>query len=168
MRSPDLSIALVSDYLERRLAEQNRRHLSNGTPWLLVQPSGIFPLVGPILRPRKSACWTCLADRMMRNREIRGMLDRGQARLVAVSPLARQALGQSGIQLAAIEIAKAIATGFQTDLNDHIISLDLSGATTAKHYVTARPQCPSCGRKNCRTRAARQFQSSLMPAPSWS
>ena len=149
-RSPDLSIALVSDYLDRRLAEQNRRHLADRTPWLLVQPSGMFPLVGPILRPRKSACWTCLAGRMMRNREIRGMLDRGQARLVAASPLARQALGQSGIQLAAIEIAKAIATGFQTELNDHIISLDLSGATTAKHYVATRPQCPSCGRKNLR------------------
>jgi ribosomal protein S12 methylthiotransferase accessory factor len=87
---------------------------------------------------------------MHRNREVKGMLDRGQARCVAVSPLARHPLGQSGVQLAAVEIAKAIATGFSTDLGDHILSIDLSGATIVKHYVAARPQCPSCGRKKLR------------------
>ena len=149
-RSPDLTVTLVSDYLEGRLAELNRQHLSDRTPWLLVQPSGIFPLVGPVFSPGKSACWTCLADRMKRNREIKALLDRRQARCVAVSPLARHTFGQSGIQLAAVEIAKAIATDFRTDLRDHIISLDLLGSTIVKHYVAARPQCPSCGRKKLR------------------
>ena len=78
------------------------------------------------------------------------MLDRSQARCVSVSPLARQPFGQNGIQLAAVEIAKAIATGFATELSDHIISLDLLGAEIAKHYVAPRPQCPSCGRKKLR------------------
>jgi len=146
-RSPDLSVTLVSEYLDRRAAELNRQHLADRTPWLMVQPSGVFPLVGPLFSPGKSACWSCLAARMARNREIKGMLDRGQVRRVAVSPLARQPVGQSGIALAAVEIAKAIATGFRTDLSDHIISLDLTGATIAKHYVAARPQCPTCGRK---------------------
>ena len=115
-----------------------------------MQPSGIFPLVGPVLRPGKSACWTCLADRMIRNREIKAMLDRSAARRVAVSPLARGPFGQSAIQLAAVEIAKAIATDFRTDLRDHIVSLDLLGATIVKHYVARRPQCPACGSKKLR------------------
>ena len=38
----------------------------------------------------------------------------------------------------------------RTELSDHIISLDLLGATIAKHYVAPRPQCPSCGRKKLR------------------
>jgi ribosomal protein S12 methylthiotransferase accessory factor len=146
-RSPDLTVALVGDYLDKRLVELNRRYLSDRTSWLLVQPSGIFPLVGPVLTPGKSACWRCLADRMRRNREIKGMLNR-EARCIAVSPLDRHTLGQSSIQLAAVEIAKAIATGFRTELSDHIISLDLLGATIAKHYVARRPQCPDCGRKS--------------------
>jgi ribosomal protein S12 methylthiotransferase accessory factor len=146
-RSPDLTITLVNDYLERQLAERNRRHLSDGSAWLLVQSPGIFPLVGPVFRPGKSACWMCLADRMKRNRQVKALLDRGDTRAVAVSPLARRTLGQSGIQLAAIEIAKAIATGFGTDLGDHIVSLDLLGATIVKHYVAKRPQCTACGRK---------------------
>jgi len=149
-RSPDLTVTLVNDYLEARLAELNRQHLSDRTPWVLVQPSGIFPLVGPVFSSGKSACWVCLAERMKRNREVKALLDRRQARCLAVSPLARHTFGQSAIQLAAVEIAKAIATDFRTELSDHIISLDLLGSTIVKHYVAARPQCPSCGRKKLR------------------
>ena len=149
-RSPDLTVTLVNDYLERRLAELNQQRVSDATPWLLVQPSGAFPLVGPVFNPGDGACWTCLFDRMIRNREVKGFLDRGPARAVAVSPLARNTLGQSAIQFAALEIAKAIATGFRTELNDHIISHDLLGATIVKHYVARRPQCPTCGSKKLR------------------
>jgi ribosomal protein S12 methylthiotransferase accessory factor len=149
-RSPDLTVMLVNDYLEARLDELNRQHLSDGAPWTLVQPSGIFPLVGPVFRPGQSACWTCLAERMKRNREVRALLDRRQARCVAISPLAHETIGQSAIQLAAVEVAKAIATDFRTPLSNHIISLDLMGSTIVKHHVAARPQCPSCGRKKLR------------------
>src|SRR6202011_1699362 len=105
---------------------------------------------GPVFSPGESACWTCLFDRMIRNREVKGFLDRGPARAVAVSPLMRNAVGQSAIQLAALEIAKAIATDFRTELRDHIVSLDLLGSTIAKHHVAARPQCPTCGSKKLR------------------
>ena len=149
-RSPDLTVTLVSDYLEARLAELNQQHLAVGAPWVLVQPSGIFPLVGPVFRPGQGACWACLAERMKRNREVRALLDRRQASPIAVSPLAHETLGQSAIQLAAVEIAKAIATDFRTQLGDHIISLDLMGSTIVKHHVATRPQCPSCGRRKLR------------------
>ena len=168
-RSADLTVTLVNDYLERRLAELNRQRVSDRTPWLLVQPSGAFPLVGPVFNPGESACWTCLFDRMIRNREVKGFLDRGPARPVAVSPLARNTLGQGAIQFAALEIAKAIATGFRTELNDHIISLDLLGSTIAKHYVAARPQCPTCGSKKLLEPAPRAgADRAWPPAPSWS
>src|ERR1700761_7354369 len=149
-RSADLTVTLVGDYLDGRLAEFNRQHLSDRTPWLLAQPCGIFPLVGPVLSPGHGACWMCLADRMKRNREIKALLERGGGSLIAVSPLTKQSIGQSAIQLASVEIAKAIATDFRTELRDHIVSLDLLGSTIVKHYVAARPQCPACGRKELR------------------
>jgi oxazoline/thiazoline synthase len=149
-RAADLTVMVVSDFLEGRLAQLNERHLADQMPWLLVQPSGLVPLVGPVFTPGKGACWACLADRRRRNRERRGMLDREQARCLIASPLSSEPLGQTGIHLAAVEIAKAIATGFRTELSDHIISLDLSGATIAKHHVSARPQCSVCGRRKLR------------------
>jgi bacteriocin biosynthesis cyclodehydratase domain-containing protein len=148
--SADLTVTIVHDYFEGQLAKVNRGHLSDRSAWLLVQPSGIFPLVGPIFTPNKSGCWTCLTDRMKRNREVKAMLERKQARRIVVSPLAQGTLGQTGIEFAALEIAKAIATDFHTDLRDHIVSLDLLGSAIAKHYVAARPQCPSCGQQKLR------------------
>ena len=149
-RPADLTVTLVSDYLEGRLAELNRQRLSEQKQWMLVQPSGIFPLVGPVFSPGKSACWACLADRMKRNREIKAFLDRRQARCISPSPLLQDPFGQSAIQLAALEIAKAIATEFRTDLRDHIISFDLLGSSIVRHYVATRPQCPTCGRLDLR------------------
>jgi ribosomal protein S12 methylthiotransferase accessory factor len=146
----DLTITLVSDYLDDELAALNRRHLADHTRWLLVQPSGIFPLVGPVFGPDDSPCWLCLADRMKRNREVKALLGRGEAHCVAVSPLTRRPLGRSGTELASVEIAKAIATDFRTELRDHIVSLDLLGSTIVKHYVATRPQCPACGSKKLR------------------
>ncbi|KJC37726.1 TOMM precursor leader peptide-binding protein [Bradyrhizobium sp. LTSP857] len=144
-RSPKLTITLANDYLDRRLGELNQERVAGKTPWLLVQPSGAFPLVGPVFKPGESACWTCLFDRMIRNREIKGFLDREQARAVAASSLVSDSVGQTAIHFAAVEIAKAIASGFRTDLHDHIASFDLAGAVIAKHYVARRPQCPTCG-----------------------
>ena len=146
-RSPKLTITLVNDYLDSRLAEISRERVTNKKSWLLAQPSGIFPLVGPVFRPGETACWTCLFDRMIRNREVKGFLDRGSARAITVSPLVNDSVGQTAVHFAALEIAKAIASGFRTDLRDHIASLDLTGAVIAKHYVTRRPQCPTCGSK---------------------
>src|SRR6201995_3359107 len=130
-RSPDFTVTLANDYLARPLAELNQDRVTNKTPWLLVQPSGVFPLVGPVFKPGETACWTCLFDRMIRNREIKGFLDRAGARAVATSALVRSSLGQNAIQFAALEIAKVIASGFRTDLNDHIASFDMLGANIA-------------------------------------
>jgi hypothetical protein len=53
--SADLTVVLVDDYLDGRLADFNRDRLAQKQEWLLVQPSGVFPLAGPIFSPGKSA-----------------------------------------------------------------------------------------------------------------
>lgn len=148
--SADLTVVLIGDYLDGRLAELNMRQLARRQDWLPVQPSGVFPLVGPIFSPGKSACWRCLADRMRWNRQVKAFLDRKNARCVAASPLDDNLLGHGGVALAALEIAKAIASGFRTDLHRHLVSLDLMGSTVVRHYAPARPQCPSCSGEELR------------------
>jgi oxazoline/thiazoline synthase len=149
-RDAKLTVALVSDYLDARLAEFNGDRLADGGTWLPVQLPGIYSLVGPMFRRGLGACWMCLADRMKWNRQVKAFLARNDARCVAASPLGADILGQSPIGLAAVEIAKAIASGARTDLRDHVISLDLTGSTITRHYVAARPQCPACGRGELR------------------
>src|ERR1700721_2722734 len=102
--SADLTVVLVDDYLDGQLAEFNRQRLAQRQQGLLVQPSGIFPLIGPIFRRGKSACWTCLADRMKWNRQIKAFLDRTGARCVAASPLGKNVLAPSAIGRGATEM----------------------------------------------------------------
>jgi bacteriocin biosynthesis cyclodehydratase domain-containing protein len=149
-RPADLTVVLVEDYFDGQLVEFNRQQLAQRQDWLLVQPAGIFPLIGPIFRRGKSACWTCLADRMKWNRQIKAFLDRTHARCVAASPLNRNMVAPSAIGLAATEIAKAIASGFRTDLQQHVVSLDLLSSMVVRHHVPARPQCPACGSSEAR------------------
>jgi oxazoline/thiazoline synthase len=146
----DLTVVLVDDYLDGKLAEFNRERLAQRQDWLLVQPSGIFPLIGPIFSRGNSACWSCLAERMKWNRQIKAFLDRTEARCVAPSPLGKSLLASGAIGLAATEIAKAIASGFRTDLRQHVVSLDLLSSMVVRHHVPVRPQCPSCGSEQAR------------------
>ena len=166
-RPADLTIVLVGDYLDDSWRTLNRRHLSDCTPWVLAQPSGIFPLVGPAFQPGKSACWACLAERMKRNREIKAFLDRAAARPVATSPLDRKYARAGAVQLAAVEIAKAIATGGRTELRDHVISLDLLGSSPPGITSATRPQCPCAGPRSCATHGAPRFRSRSAPAASY-
>ncbi len=149
-RAADLIVVAVGDYLDEKLEEFNAQQLASGQSWVPVQTSGIFPLVGPIFSPGKSACWRCLAERMRWNRQVKAFLARTEARCVTASPLEANMVGQGGVGIAALEIAKAIASGFRTDLQTHLVSLDLMGSTVVRHYVPLRPQCPACGRKSVR------------------
>ncbi len=63
-----LTIALVTDYQDPRLVEFNRARLRKRESWVLVQPTGVVPLLGPRFKPEESACWECLAVRMRGNR----------------------------------------------------------------------------------------------------
>ena len=149
--SPDLTVTLVNDYLERQLAELNLQRVADKTRWLLVWPSGVFPLVGPVFSPGESACWTCLFDRMIRNREIKGFLDRGPARAVAdvaARPQTLRARARSSSRR--LKSPKRSQADFAPICAITSSSFDLMGSTIAKHYVARRPQCPTCGSKKLR------------------
>jgi len=149
-RDAKLTVVLVSDYLDGPLAEFNRDRLADGQTWLPVQLSGIYSLVGPMFSRGMGACWACLAERMKGNRQVKAFLIGNDARCIAASPLSQNILSPSPVGLAAVEIAKAIASGARTDLRDHLISLDLTGSSIARHYVAHRPQCAACGKSELR------------------
>jgi len=101
---------------------------------------------GPVFIPGETACWTCLFDRMYTHREVKGFLDRGPARRRRGSPLAATRLANRH-PACRVEIAKAIATGFRTDLREHIVSFDRWVRPSRKHYVgPARNVRPAAAR----------------------
>ena len=163
-RSPDLTVTLANDYLDERLAELNRQRVKDKTPWLLVQPSGPFPLVGPVFRP----CRERLLDLPVRPHDPQP----GDQGLSRPRSTGRRHLATRAKPVRADrdpvrrrrDRAKRSRPAFRTDLRDHIASFDLMGATIAKHFVSHRPQCPTCGNKKLRTRGARRSRSRSAPA----
>ena len=167
-RSPDLTVTLVNDYLERRLAEMNRQRVSDKIA--LAAGAAVRRLSAG--RAGVQSGRKRLLDLPVRSHDPQPR-DQGvsRPRTARPSPSRRwpaTTVGQSAIQFAAVEIAKAIATGFRTDMRDHIVSLDLLGAASSSITWRAARNVRPAAARSCGTRAARRSRSSSAQAPSWS
>jgi ribosomal protein S12 methylthiotransferase accessory factor len=70
-----LTVVIADDYLRSDLDAINRLAIEQDRPWLLVQPNGLAPMVGPHFVPGKTGCWACLEQRYRANREVETFLD---------------------------------------------------------------------------------------------
>ncbi len=140
----DLRVVVVEDYLDEALAEHNRAALDSGTPWLLVRPGGAESWVGPTFVPGSTGCWRCLADRLGANRPL-DALHRFRAEGDA-GPVRAQLPSTAGtaLMLTVTQVATRLATG-SGDLDGAVVSVDHAEASTTRHVLTRRPQCPACG-----------------------
>ncbi|WP_420448893.1 TOMM precursor leader peptide-binding protein [Candidatus Palauibacter sp.] len=88
---PALSVIVCGDYLDEGHDAVNRRHLESGTPWMLVKPSGVQPLFGPVFRPAEGGpCWACLTYRLRGHQEVHNFLRNLDGRSSAVTPRAAE------------------------------------------------------------------------------
>jgi bacteriocin biosynthesis cyclodehydratase domain-containing protein len=143
----EAAVVLTDDYARGDLAEINAEALASGRPWLLAKPVGAVMWTGPMFVPGRTACWACLHDRLRRNRHVDSFV---QARTGRETSLGRSLAAlpgslQTGMGLAATEIARWIAQGSTSPLEGHINTLDLVTLESRTHAVTRRPQCPVCG-----------------------
>ena len=155
---PTVSVRVCSDYLEAEHAAVNRRHLASGRPWMLLRPSGLPSLFGPVFRPGDGGpCWECLAFRLRTNREVASFLRRagGDTALPVVNG---PAFTDAVHGLAAAEIAKWVVLGERSPIHEHAVSLDASRLETAHHPIHRRPQCRACGDES-------RFRSDRPPVP---
>lgn len=142
-----VGLVLADDYLDPRLAEWNGYFHAQGKPWLLVRPAGLKPLVGPLFVPGATGCWECLRTRLAENREVELMLSR---RLGIAGPPDRpvsrpQAFVAQALSAAAVQLARLVQSGRNTDLEGRIQELDPMALSRRQHPLLARPQCRCCG-----------------------
>ncbi|WP_307865544.1 TOMM precursor leader peptide-binding protein [Streptomyces montanisoli] len=142
----DLDVVLVDDYLNPRLEALDAEHRAAGRPWLPVKACGTELWIGPFFGTSDGPCWTCLADRLWRGRQVEAHVQRMLERSGPVPrpscslPAARLA----ALQLAALEAAKWLA-GHRYPGQGALWTLDGPALESVRHQVTRRPQCPACG-----------------------
>ncbi|MBN1203706.1 MAG: TOMM precursor leader peptide-binding protein [Myxococcaceae bacterium] len=140
-------IVLARDYLSPELEAFNQRALERREPWFLMKPTGATPWMGPVFRPGEGPCWSCLAHRLQRSRPVEAfLLERRSAQGPLSPPRAElPASLQAGLHLAALGLARWIASNKQGALGHSLLALELPRFQLTEHAVVRRPQCPACG-----------------------
>ena len=143
-----MEVVVTDDYLHIDIDAINKDALRRGTPWCLLKPSGVKPLIGPVFRPGAGPCWECLAFWMRNNRPVEELMRRHNKRDDAVSPpsASLEASARAACALGALMTARALAKpGAAPALHAQVLALDLTSFQTSAHAVVKRPQCPTCG-----------------------
>ncbi len=144
---PELTVIVCEDYLEARLADENRRRIETRVPWTLVRPRGMESLFGPIFRAGdRGPCWDCLAHRLRSHQEVHGFLRNLAGEEAAFRPFASQpALLDALYGLIAAEIVKWLVLEEAAAIHEHAIAMNTGTFATSHHRVMRRPQCLACG-----------------------
>ena len=142
----DLTVVLCDDYLDPALREIDAEHRRTGRPWLPVACDGTQQWIGPFFGVPEQACWSCLADRLWRDRQVEAHIQRSLAR---TGPIPRPACStpatlRLGMDLAALEASKWLA-GYRSSTQQSLYTFDSLSLESSSHPVLRRPQCPDCG-----------------------
>lgn len=141
----DVSLVVCDDYLDPRIDLMNRARITDGRSWMLLKPGGLLPMIGPIIRPGRTACWECLAHRL-RGRRASETYFASAGGVSLAQPIKAHLLNHNGLPaLAAVQAAKWIALGVNNQLDGRLVTLEPLSLAIGTHRVVRRPQCPACG-----------------------
>lgn len=142
----DIAVVLTDDYLQPGLDTFNQKALQSQRPWMLVKPVGKIIWIGPIFYPEKTGCWECLAQRLRANRPVETFIQKQKG--ISTLPTSFAVIPttlQTGLNLAATEIAKWIVQAQNKRLEGSLVTFDTISLKTENHILIERPQCPCCG-----------------------
>ncbi len=143
------TLVVCDDYLDDaavRLVGEIGSGTSRAVP---IKISGRTIWLGPAFGPSSisGACWSCLRDRLERNRPVEAYLARaGCARPARGATLRLQpAASRVAASVAALKVVELLMAPARSPLLQNLITIELPGLQTNLHRVARRPQCPMCG-----------------------
>jgi bacteriocin biosynthesis cyclodehydratase domain-containing protein len=141
------TVVVTDSYLRGDLDRVNAAALRDGRPWLLVKPIGRQLWLGPLFRPGKTGCWSCLAERLRANVPVLGYLDGKHSHGPLPTPSRVQTPATLHIAwgLTATAVTSWIARGELPHLEGKIHTLDVLTAKTQSHTLVRLPACQACG-----------------------
>ncbi|MEM8719589.1 MAG: TOMM precursor leader peptide-binding protein [Cyanobacteria bacterium P01_G01_bin.39] len=145
----NIEVVLTDDYLQDDLEAFNQKALQSQRPWMLVKPIGKIIWIGPIFIPGKTGCWECLAQRLRTNRPVEQFIWKSYRIATSLTkPFSVIPFNlQTGLNLAATEVAKWIVRGENQQLDAQVVTFDTISLETQNHLLVKRPQCPCCGKQ---------------------
>lgn len=158
----NLAVILTDDYLQEGVLEKARDLWYQNIPFLICKPNGIEIWLGPIFRPGKTACFDCLIQRLIANRDVEVYLkETGKINTPLVAASSLPSTIDTSLSTALTELLKFIVLGHNEQLENKMLTIHYGTLETNKHVVVRRPQCRVCGTPDTdRIPGNIQFQSS--------
>lgn len=144
--APELTVVVADDYLRPELRQLNEHFLRTGQPWVLAKADGLWLWLGPMFRPGRTGCWSCMAQRIDGNRQIERYLAGKHEEAVSFRTSVA-ATGPSRAVLSSMlagDVTRALVDG-GSQLEGQMITVYLPETETSTHALIRLPQCPSCG-----------------------
>jgi ribosomal protein S12 methylthiotransferase accessory factor len=144
-----VQVVVSDDYLRPELSEINRAARRDRTPWFLIKPVGVQPLIGPTFALNDGPCWDCLTFWLRQNQPVEELVRRcHNASHLSPPTAAMEASVRAVCGLGALAVARTL-TGHDASARDalgsQLLALDLASFQMTPHAVVRRPQCATCG-----------------------
>ncbi|WP_326984311.1 TOMM precursor leader peptide-binding protein [Chryseobacterium sp. MYb264] len=158
----NIAVILTDDYLQDGVPEKARDLWYQNIPFLICKPNGIEVWLGPIFIPGKTACFDCLMQRLIANRDVEVYLrETGKINTPLVAASSLPSTIDTSLSTALTELLKFIVLGNNEQFENKIMSIHYGTMETNKHVVVRRPQCRVCGTSDTDRMPVRiEFQSS--------
>jgi oxazoline/thiazoline synthase len=142
-----LRVVAVADYLDERLNVVAEEQAARAAPWMPVSAAGPVTWFGPIVRPGRSVCWSCLTSAIRRNRQVERYVKANGGRMIRAG--LEEKSGPSA-ELAAARAALIAERWAHTGVPpetfiDTLHTFDMRDGTSATHAVVAEDGCERCG-----------------------
>lgn len=146
VREPELTVVVTDDYLNGDLARLNDFFLRTGEPWLLAKSVGLWGWLGPLIRPGKTGCWSCMAQRIDGNRQIERYVAGKHEESVSFRTSVAATGPSTGVlnNMLADHVARILVLG-TSEIDGEMITVHLPTTETTRHVLIRQPQCPTCG-----------------------
>jgi ribosomal protein S12 methylthiotransferase accessory factor len=138
---------IVQDYLQEELEQINQKARREKRSWMLVKATGSTVWWGPLFTPDGTGCWSCLAQRLRRNRWSKALSRMAGTAIVrnGRSDLALGGLPEAGFKLAALSLFQWVTNPDYHDLEDRVYSLNGQSLVLSHHRFSRLEHCPVCG-----------------------
>ena len=140
--SASLALVITDDYLHPGLEQFNEQAQQ---PWLLVKPVGAKIWLGPLIVPGRTACWSCLAQRLRLNKPLEAFISQQKGSRIKIPVDYSPVTLHMGLDMIAIEVGRWTDSEENHPLLNTLLTVDAKTSERELHCVIRRSQCQACG-----------------------
>jgi bacteriocin biosynthesis cyclodehydratase domain-containing protein len=148
-QAADLRLFITDNYFNDALTQQAKIAFENKKAFLIVNPYGTTPALGPLFLPDTTGCFYCFQKRVRYCGMVESFaIDKQTQHSKRPSPfIADPLLNAMIMQMCVIEMIRYLLQPSESHLHNQLLALSTSPWQIESHTFVPFPGCPYCGPK---------------------